>query len=74
MGHICNVNQGILTGADKVSNKHIKKFHSVGFIKGEGIYVLNDNEVKKIVSEEILKPWFKNSSILKYYTKLKSDE
>jgi hypothetical protein len=74
LGHICNVNQGILTGADKVSNKHIKKFPKVGFIKGEGIYVLNDNEVKKIVSEEILKPWFKNSSILKYYTKLKSDE
>ncbi|PXF59288.1 MAG: hypothetical protein C4B58_04015 [Deltaproteobacteria bacterium] len=72
--HICNVNQGILTGADKVSNKHIKKFPKVGFIKGEGVYVLNDNEVKKIVSEEILKPWFKNSSILKYYTKLKSYE
>jgi adenine-specific DNA-methyltransferase len=74
LGHICNVNQGILTGADKVSNKHIKKFPKVRFIKGEGIYVLNNNEVKKIVSKEILKPWFKNSSILKYYTKVKSDE
>ncbi len=74
LGHICNVNQEILTGADTVSNKHIRKFLKSGFIKGEGIYVLNNNEVKKIVSKQILKPWFKNSSILKYYTKVNSDE
>ena len=74
LGDICNVNQGILTGADKVSNKHIEKFLKAGFIKGEGVYVLNNNEVKNIVSKEILKPWFKNSDILKYYTKRKTDE
>ena len=28
LGDICNVNQGILTGADKVSNKHIEKFET----------------------------------------------
>ncbi len=74
LGHICNVNQGILTGADKVSNKHIRNFPKEAFLKGDGIYVLNDNEIKYIVSKEIIKPWFKNSSILKYYTKLKPDD
>ena len=33
-----------------------------------------DEIPKEYLSKEILKPWFKNSSILKYYTKVKSDE
>jgi len=74
LGSICNVNQGILTGADRVSNKHIKTFPKEGFIKGEGIFVLNNIETKLIVSKELLKPWFKNSDILKYHTKRKSEE
>ena len=74
LSHLCNVNQGILTGADKVSEKHIRRFPNAGFLKGEGIFVLNKHEVKKITSKELLKPWFKNSDIYKYFTKTQTQE
>jgi len=70
----CNVNQGIVTGADKVSRKHIEKYRINANI-GDGIFVLSDSEIKGLKldkkEKEILKPWFKNSNI-KQYTANKS--
>lgn len=65
---ICNVNQGARTGADKVTDKHIKKYGRV-YNKGDGIFVLTVEEVKKnnLINCNILKPWFKNSDIDKYF-------
>lgn len=72
LGAICNVNQGIITGADKVSQQHINKFNIKANI-GDGIFVLTDKEIKNLSlthkEKEIIKPWFKNSDIKKYYTK-----
>ena len=77
LGIICNVNQGIVTGADKVSKKHIIKYGIKASV-GEGIFVLSDDEVKRLnltpKEKEILKPWFKNSDILKYFSKEKTNE
>lgn len=71
LGNICNVNQGIITGADKVSKKHINEYDIKASV-GEGIFVLSDDEVKRLnltpKEKEILKPWFKNSDIYKWYT------
>ncbi|MBN1150780.1 Eco57I restriction-modification methylase domain-containing protein [candidate division WOR-3 bacterium] len=74
---ICNINQGIVTGADKVTKKHIDRF-GIKAKKGEGIYVLSDAEVSGLNLDEkergILKPWFKNSSIFRWYTEQLSRE
>ncbi|OQX81912.1 MAG: hypothetical protein B6D56_01105 [Candidatus Omnitrophica bacterium 4484_70.1] len=76
LGNICNISQGIVTGADKVSRKHIIKF-KINCKVGSGIYVLNSSEIKRLNlnQEEIklLKPWFKNSDIRKFYTNEKSN-
>jgi adenine-specific DNA-methyltransferase len=67
---LCDISQGILSGVDRVSNKHIEK----GLISKEninkGVYVLSNEEYKKFNEQEheIIKPWFKNSDIHKYWT------
>jgi adenine-specific DNA-methyltransferase len=69
--NICNVNTGIMTGADKVSKKHIQKYGIKANI-GDGIFVLSDEEVTRLDLSErdkaILKPWFKNSDIYRWGT------
>ena len=77
LGSICNINQGIVTGADKVSQKHIGKYNMNANI-GDGIFVLSDKEVKNLNlttdEKEILKPWFKNSDIFRWGTLLSTTE
>ena len=77
LGSICNVNQGIVTGADKVSQKHIEKYN-INANVGDGIFVLSNEEVKKLNltpdEKEILKPWFKNSDIFRWGTLLSTTE
>jgi adenine-specific DNA-methyltransferase len=66
LGSICDVNQGIVTGADRVSKRHIDKY-AIKANVGDGIFVLSDEEAKRLhltgKEKEILKPWFKNSDI-----------
>jgi len=68
---IKNVNQGVLTGADKVTPKHIKN-NLTNSKKGEGIYVLSDDELSKLKlndkEKEIIKCYYKNSDIFRYFT------
>jgi adenine-specific DNA-methyltransferase len=65
-----DVMQGIITGVDKVSNSHIKNFKNENYNLGDGVYVLDENEIKKLKlnksENEICKPFFKNSDIKKY--------
>ena len=76
LGEAFNVNQGILSGADKVSDKHLKKIKKPKFKKGDGVYVLSHEEYKNAKfsksEEKIIKPWFKNSDIQKYSCKTSS--
>lgn len=70
----CKVNQGIVSGADKVSNRHLVKYPNLKVNKGDGIYVLSRDEIKALDLPEndydtFVKPFFKNSDIKKYYTK-----
>lgn len=75
--NICYVNQGIVSGADKLTNKHIEKFGIQGE-KGEGIFVLNENEAKNKNFEfheaELLKPFFKSSDISRYQSNARTDK
>ncbi len=69
---IKNINQGLLTGADKVTEKHIDKFKYNNISKREGIFVLSDKEIKNLnlskEEEKIIKPFYKNSDVSQYFT------
>jgi len=75
LGNLCNVNQGIVTGADKISQKHIDKYGIKANV-GDGIFVLSEQEIVELnlsaKDREILKPWFKNSDIDKYFSQIKN--
>jgi len=77
LGNICNVNQGIVTGADKVSKKHIEEYNINANIN-DGIFVLSNSEINTLNLTEnekkILKPWFKNSDILRWITFFNSND
>lgn len=65
----CSVIQGIISGADKVSQSNIKNYR-INIPKGTGIFVLSKSELEDLRLNEdelkLLKPWFKNSDIKKW--------
>jgi len=76
LSDICNINQGIVSGADKVTNKNIRLLPqdmvSHRNIKvGDGIFVLSRDELDSLhLSEDemlLVKPFYKNSDIDCYY-------
>ncbi|WP_026478538.1 Eco57I restriction-modification methylase domain-containing protein [Alkaliphilus transvaalensis] len=77
LANFCHINQGIVSGADKLTSKHIEKYSLEGN-KNDGIFVLADEEVKKLNLTEkeglFLKPFFKNSDIMRYYSAKKTNK
>ena len=77
LGEICDVNQGIVSGADSVSERHLNKY-DIDAKKGDGIFVLDVNNpqdyqvIKQIKlskdESKLLVPFFKNSDICRYCT------
>lgn len=67
LGKYCNISQGIVTGIDKVGSKHILRHKEFVENKGDGIYVISQEEKSSIGSSELIKPWFKNSDIKRYF-------
>lgn len=70
LGEFCNINQGIVSGADKISRRHVEKFHLDANI-GDGIFILTPDEMNREridPKSEHAKPWFKNSDIQQYWT------
>lgn len=76
LGTIKNVNQGVLTGADKVTQRHLNKYNIDLINKGEGVFVLSNSEITKLNLQDeekfFVKPFFKNSDINKYFTNKKT--
>ncbi len=75
LGIICNVNKGIVTGCDKVTPKHIRQYKlNDQYKKGDGIFTLSREELELLHLNDVellrIKPWFKNSDISKYYSKI----
>lgn len=78
---ICTINQGIVSGADYVSEKHLSKY-PISSQKRDGIFVLDElhpsdafvlNSILKSSNDKtLLKVFFKNSDIGKYVTNEKS--
>jgi adenine-specific DNA-methyltransferase len=73
LNSVVTINQGIVSGADKVTNSHVQKFGYSQNDLGAGIFILSDEELQSLnLSEhelEIVKPFFKNSDVAKYWTK-----
>ena len=72
LGAICNVNQGLRTGADKLTKKHFKasKLDPKKYTEGEGIFILRQAELARLsltaYERKRTLPLFKNSDIHKY--------
>ena len=71
LGDYCNVNVGMLTGADKFTDRH-RKMYGLDVEKNTGIYIITDKEYRSMELTEkersCIVPWFKNSDIRKYCT------
>jgi adenine-specific DNA-methyltransferase len=67
LGKYCNISQGIVTGIDKVGPKHILRQKEFVENKGDGIYVVSQAEKSSIGNSKLIKPWFKNSDIKRYF-------
>lgn len=67
LGKYCNISQGIVTGIDKVGPKHILRHKEFVENKGDGIYVISQAEKSSIGNSKLIKPWFKNSDIKRYF-------
>ena len=69
LGTLCSVFQGIVTGADRVSPKHVSRFGLKAAL-GSGIFVLTEAELRalRLKKKELqyIRPWFKNSDIRRY--------
>lgn len=73
LGEICNINQGIVTGCDKVTDNHKRKF-GITENKGTGIFVQTLSEQDFNIESDYLKPFYKNSNTKRYYTDTATNE
>lgn len=74
LGDKFHVNQGVISGADKVSPKHIKEYPQENYIKGSGIFINEKQSCNFSDDLELIKPFFKNSDIKQFYTSIDTDE
>lgn len=71
LSQVAHISNGLMTGCDKISAAHLRKFKLPGIKKGTGVFVLS-NEEKHTLSlnkyeQKKIKPFFKNSAIAPYY-------
>ncbi len=71
LGEISNVNVGLYTGADKVSNNYINKY-KLKSKNGDGIFLVSQKEYESLNlngnEKNVCVPMFKNSDINRYTT------
>lgn len=66
LGEICQVKAGVVANPDKFKKSHRDKFSKVTAKDGEGIFVLNSSETRKLENSPHLKPFYKNSDVFKF--------
>lgn len=68
---VCNINTGIQSGAYTLTKKHINKYKING-LNGQGIFSISKQELENLNLDKqeysIIKPFYKNSDIFKYFT------
>jgi len=76
LSDVCNINQGIVSGADKVTDKNIRLLPQdvishYNIKVGDGIFVLTADELESLQlcqhEKSLIKPFYKNSDIDRYY-------
>lgn len=76
LGEVCNVNIGMRTGSDKLSQSYIDQY-KINLPKNSGIYILDSNEFAELglnaEERNIVVPFFKNSDVWRYGSKQKND-
>ena len=75
----CYIHQGLKSNSDKVTDAHLKKYNLTANVsKGDGIFILNENEIENLQLSEnekrFVKPLYKNSDINRYITSEKTTE
>ena len=76
LNELCSINQGLVTGADKVKGRHRNMARDL--TPGCGIFVLSTKEKDALLTTDPqiskwIEPFYKNSHILPYRTKLLTD-
>ena len=70
LGQVAHVSNGLMTGCDKISAAHLRRFTLPGVHKGDGVFVLSAAEKASLhlspAEQAKLKPFFKNSDISAY--------
>ena len=70
LGQVARVSNGLMTGCDKISAAHLRRFALPGVHKGDGVFVLSCAEKESLclsaLERQKLKPFFKNSDISSY--------
>ncbi|MBO6586782.1 MAG: N-6 DNA methylase [Gracilimonas sp.] len=83
LGNITEINQGVVSGCDKFTNRFTEKVESLSKIAiNDGIYVFDLENVRDLQTiksfnsdeKELLKPFFKNSDIDKYQSRIENDK
>jgi adenine-specific DNA-methyltransferase len=69
----CCIEQGIVSGADKVSDSIINRYPKLNLTKGDGIFILTKKEVDDLnlnnEEQDVIKPIYKNSDLKKWHFK-----
>lgn len=67
LADVAHISNGLMSGCDKISAAHLKKFPALAARKGEGVFVLSEAETRRLsllpAEKAKLKPFFKNSDI-----------
>lgn len=70
LGQVAHISNGLMTGCDKISAAHLRRFALPGVQKGDGVFVLSAAEKAALdlspAEQAKLKPFFKNSDISAY--------
>ena len=77
LAQIADIKQGIVSGADKYTDAHQKKFN-LNYPKGKGIFIISSDELASMnipewEKEKFIKPVYKNSEITKYHINYRNE-
>lgn len=71
------INQGVVTGGNKISSRHLKTYNLKASL-GDGIFILSQDEIDELnltdLEKQYIKPWFKNSNVSKYHSDSSANE
>ena len=71
LSQVAHISNGLMTGCDKISAAHLRKFHLPKIKKDTGVFILTTQEKKQLFlnkwEQQKIKPFFKNSDIAPYF-------